>query len=52
MNCFAIPNRRLLAKKVLVGLRPPFDLVAKQNGFCEARPAEGGASNHFVLKNR
>ena len=37
-------NRRLLSKQVLVGLRPPFDLIAKQKGFCEARPAEGGAS--------
>src|SRR3989339_118474 len=37
-------NRRLLSKKVLVGLRPPFDLIAKQKGFCEARPAEGEAS--------
>jgi hypothetical protein len=44
MNCFAIPSRRLLSKQVLVGLRPPFDLIAKQKGFCEARPAEGGAS--------
>ena len=44
MNCFAIPNRRLLSKQVLVGLRPPFDLIAKQKGFCEARPTEGGAS--------
>jgi hypothetical protein len=41
---FAHPNRRLLAKKVLVGLRPPFDLIAKQKGFCEASHAEGGAS--------
>ena len=47
MNCFAIPNRRLLSKQVLVGLRPPFDLIAKQKGFCEARPAEGGASEQF-----
>src|SRR3989338_7419249 len=30
VNCFAIPNRRLLSKQVLVGLRPPFDLIAKQ----------------------
>jgi len=37
-------NRRLLSKQVLVGLRPPFDLIAKQRAFCEARPAEGGAS--------
>jgi hypothetical protein len=44
MNCFAIPNRRLLAKQVLVGLRPPFDLIANQKGFCEASHAEGGAS--------
>ncbi|MBI3305664.1 hypothetical protein HYZ82_00845 [Candidatus Nomurabacteria bacterium] len=44
MNYFAIPNRRLLSKQVLVGLCPPFDLIAKQKGFCEARPAEGGAS--------
>ncbi|MBI3684919.1 hypothetical protein HY250_00720 [Candidatus Azambacteria bacterium] len=37
-------NRRLFAKRVLVGLRPPFDLIAKRKAFCEARPAEGGAS--------
>ena len=48
MNCFAIPNRRLLSKQVLVGLRPPFDLIAKQRAFCEARPAEGGASEQTL----
>jgi hypothetical protein len=37
-------NRRLLTKRVLVGLRPPFDLIAKQKGFCEASHAKGGAS--------
>lgn len=41
-------NRRLLSKQVLVGLRPPFDLIPKQKGFCEARPAEGGASEQPV----
>ena len=41
-------NRRLLSKQVLVGPCPPFDLVAKQKGFCEARPAEGGASEQSI----
>ena len=44
VNCFAIPNRRLLSKQVLIGLRPPFDLIAKQRGFCEASPPKAGAS--------
>jgi len=48
VNCFAIPNRRLLSKQVLVGLRPPFDLIAKQKGFCEASHAEGGASEQLI----
>ena len=41
-------NRRLLSKQVLVGLRPLFDLIPKQKGFCEARPAEGGASEQTL----
>ena len=49
-------NRRLLSKQVLVGLRPPFDLIPKQRAFCEARPApaspcginSGGASEQTI----
>jgi len=44
-------NRRLLAKKVLVGLRPPFDLIAKQKGFCEASHDEGGASEQTIASD-
>ena len=52
-------NRRLLSKQVLVGLRPPFDLIAKQKGFCEARPApaspcginSGGASEQPIASD-
>ncbi len=44
MNCFAIPNRHLLSKQLLIGLRLPFDLIPKQRDFLEARPVEGWVS--------
>ena len=59
MNCFAIPNRRLLSRKTEFEFVRPFDLIPKylpavaekaQEGraFCEARPAEGGASEQPI----
>ena len=55
MNCFAIPNRRLLSRKTEFEFVRPYDLIPKylpavaekaQEGraFCERSPAEGGAS--------
>jgi hypothetical protein len=44
MNCFAIPNRRLLSRKAEFEFVRPYDLIPKYRAFCEARPAEGGAS--------
>ena len=44
VNCFAIPNRRLLSQKTEFEFVRPYDLIPKYRAFCEARPAEGGAS--------
>jgi hypothetical protein len=44
VNCFAIPNRRLLSRKAEFEFVRPYDLIPKYRAFCEARPAEGGAS--------
>jgi hypothetical protein len=41
---FAHPNRRLLSRKTEFEFVRPFDLIPKYRAFCEARPAEGGAS--------
>src|SRR3989344_6879594 len=38
------PNRRLLSRKTEFEFVCPFDLIPKYRAFCEARPAEGGAS--------
>jgi len=59
VNCFAIPNRRLLSRKTEFEFVRPFDLIPKylpavaekaQEGraFCEAIPAEGGASEQPI----
>ena len=37
-------NRRLLSRKTEFEFVRPFDLIPKYRAFCEARPAEGGAS--------
>jgi hypothetical protein len=44
VNCFAIPNRRLLSRKTEFEFVRPYDLIPKYRAFCEARPAAGGAS--------
>src|SRR3990167_7479378 len=44
VNCFAIPNRRLLSRKTEFEFVRPYDLIPKYRAFYEARPAEGGAS--------
>ena len=52
VNCFAIPNRRLLSQKTEFEFVRPYDLIPKYRAFCEARPApaspcginSGGAS--------
>ena len=60
MNCFAIPNRRLLSRKTEFEFVRPYDLIPKylpavaekaQEGraFCEARPAAGGASEQTLF---
>ena len=38
------PNRRLLSRKTEFEFVRPFDLIPKHRAFCEARPAESGAS--------
>ena len=48
MNCFAIPNRRLLSQKTEFEFVRPYDLIPKYRAFCEARPAEGGASEQAL----
>ena len=37
-------NRRLLSQKTEFEFVRPYDLIPKYRAFCEARPAEGGAS--------
>ena len=48
VNCFAIPNRRLLSRKAEFEFVRPYDLIPKYRAFCEARPAEGGASEQSI----
>jgi len=42
------PNRRLLSRKTEFEFVRPFDLIPKYRAFCEARPAEGGASEQPI----
>jgi len=44
VNCFAIPNRRLLDRKLILDFVRPFDFVPKYTEKCERSPAVGGAS--------
>jgi len=56
VNCFAIPNRRLLSQKTEFEFVRPYDLIPKYRAFCEARPApatkcginSGGASEQTL----
>ena len=41
-------NRRLLSRKTEFEFVRPFDLISKYRAFCEARPAEGGASEQTL----
>jgi hypothetical protein len=38
------PNRRLFSRNTEFEFVRPYDLIPKYRAFCEARPAEGGAS--------
>ena len=42
------PNRRLLSRKTEFEFVRPYDLIPKYRAFCEARPAEGGASEQPI----
>ena len=42
------PNRRLLSRKTEFEFIRPYDLIPKYRAFCEARPAEGGASEQIL----
>ena len=42
------PNRRLLSRKTEFEFVRPYDLIPKYRAFCEARPAEGGASEQAL----
>ena len=42
------PNRRLLSRKTEFEFVRPYDLIPKYRAFCEARPAEGGASEQQI----
>jgi len=42
------PNRRLLPRKTEFEFVRPYDLIPKYRAFCEARPAEGGASEQTL----
>jgi len=44
VNCFAIPNRRLLDRKLIFDFVRPFDLIPKYTEKYERSPAAGGAS--------
>jgi len=48
VNCFAIPNRRLLSRKTEFEFVRPYDLIPKYRAFCETRPAEDGASEQPI----
>ena len=41
-------NRRLLSRKTEFEFVRPYDLIPKYRVFCEARPAEGGASEQTL----
>ncbi|HLD28015.1 MAG TPA: hypothetical protein VJB67_00190, partial [Patescibacteria group bacterium] len=41
-------NRRLLSRKTEFEFVRPYDLIPKYRAFCEARPAEGGASEQPI----
>jgi len=41
-------NRRLLSQKTEFEFVRPYDLIPKYRAFCEARPAEGGASEQPI----
>jgi len=41
-------NRRLLSRKTEFEFVRPYDLIPKYRAFCEARPAEGGASEQAL----
>jgi hypothetical protein len=41
-------NRRLLSRKTEFEFVRPYDLIPKYRAFCEARPAEGGASEQSI----
>ena len=41
-------NRRLLSRKTEFEFVQPYDLIPKYRAFCEARPAEGGASEQTL----
>ena len=41
-------NRRLLSRKTEFEFVRPYDLIPKYRAFCEARPAEGGASEQTL----
>ena len=41
-------NRRLLSRKAEFEFVRPYDLIPKYRAFCEARPAEGGASEQQI----
>ncbi|MCG2809271.1 MAG: hypothetical protein L6275_02930 [Candidatus Portnoybacteria bacterium] len=45
------PNRRLLSRKTEFEFVRPFDLIPKYRAFCEARPAEGGASEQTIASD-
>ena len=51
MNCFAIPNRRLLDRAVIFDFVRPFDLIPKYREKCEASPAVGGASKQPIASD-
>ena len=42
-------NRRLLSRKTEFEFVRPYDLIPKYRAFCEARPAEGGASEQALF---
>jgi len=48
VNCFAIPNRRLLSRKTEFEFVRPYDLIPKYTEKCERSPAEGGASEQTL----
>jgi hypothetical protein len=45
------PNRRLLSRKTEFEFVRPYDLIPKYRALCEARPAEGGASEQPIASD-